>query len=218
MPRLGIPLLHAEDVALTETPFSIAILAGGESRRLGQDKATVTLNGSTLLTCTVHNLAALSDDLLVVLRPEQPIIPGPWRIARDVAEHTGALAALIGGLRASVHDWAFVTGCDMPYIAPLLVRYLAGLREGDQAIVPQCRKGLEPLHAFYHRSALPLLLQAATQGEQRLSKALRSLRCRIVPEESWRPYDREGCSFFNINTPEELAQARRHHAAMPHDG
>ncbi|MEN6479376.1 MAG: molybdenum cofactor guanylyltransferase, partial [Anaerolineales bacterium] len=202
-------------VALAELPFSVVILAGGESRRLGQDKASATLGASTLLERTAMNVALLTSDLLIVLQRGQPAPPGLWRIAHDLAGCRGPIAALAGGLLACHHAWALVIACDMPYVSADLVRFLADLRNDCQAVVPTCALGIEPLHAFYHRSALAPMQEAANRGEQRLSLALRGLRCRYVPSEQWLPYDPTQRSFYNINTPQELEQARRWAQATP---
>lgn len=202
---------------MAELPFSVVILAGGESRRLGQDKASVSLGAGTLLERTATNLAPLTADLLLVLQRGQPAPPGPWRIARDVAGYHGPVAAVAGGLLACHYAWGLVVACDMPYVSADLVRFLANLRDDWQAVVPTCALGVEPLHAFYHRSALSPLLEAAHRGEQRLSLALRDLRCRYVPPEQWLPYDPTQRSFYNINTPQELEQARRWADATPRE-
>ncbi len=118
------------------------------------------------------------------------------------------LAGVAGGLQAATHDWALVIGCDMPFVSAELVTFLASLRNGWQAVAPQCARGLEPLHAFYHRDLLPQLEAAVARGERRLGLFLQTVPSLLAPEELWRPYDPEGLSFFNVNTPADLARAR----------
>jgi molybdopterin-guanine dinucleotide biosynthesis protein A len=194
-------------------PYSIIILAGGQGVRLGQDKTSALLGADTLLTQTARNVSTLSDDLILVVRPGQALPDGNWRLAYDIVPGAGMLAGLAGGLQVAAHDWALVIGCDMPFVSAKLVAYLASLRNGWQVVAPQCARGLEPLHAFYHRDLLPQLVAAVARGERRLGLFLQTVPSLLAPEELWRPYDPEGLSFFNVNTPGDLAQARARWAA-----
>ncbi|NLX35498.1 MAG: molybdenum cofactor guanylyltransferase [Chloroflexi bacterium] len=189
---------------MTRQPFSVLVLAGGQSRRLGYDKVAIRLGEQTLLQATARRVAALTDDLVVVVRPGQTPPEGPWHVAFDHGAGTGLVAALAGGLAAARHAWALAIGCDMPFVSDTLIRYLSGLTSGWQAVIPSCARGLEPLHALYHRQALPHLVAAAARGERRLGAALACLRCRMVPEAEWLPYDPQRRSFVNVNTPDDL--------------
>lgn len=188
-------------------PASAVILAGGGSERLGRDKATVELAGKTLLEREVGLMRRLSDDVIVVLRPGQP--PQAWgaRVVTDAEPYTGVMAAIAAGLAAARYDWSLVVACDMPFVSPYLVRHMMSLRRGYDAIVPRLEVGLEPLHALYHQRCLPALLSALARGEHRVVSFYGSLKIRFIAPSEIRPYDPEERSFFNINTPQELAQA-----------
>lgn len=190
-------------------PFSVLILAGGRSQRLGRDKTQVRLGEQTLLQATVDRVSALTDDLVIVVRQEQSAPQGPWRVAHDAAADGGLVAALAGGLAAARHRWTLAIAGDMPFVSAALVHHLASLADGWQAVIPSCERGLEPLHALYRADVLTLLMTAVQQGERRLSAALSALGCRFVPEAEWRPYDPQGRSFLNVNTPADLTLAQR---------
>lgn len=186
---------------------SVAILAGGHGERLGRDKATIELRGQSLISRLVASLAALSTDIIVVLRPDQQLQVRGSRTVTDVAPYTGALAGIATGLAASRQVWCFVVACDMPFVNLELVRYMLSCREGYDVVVPCHDLGLEPLHALYHKRCLPFVYQALREGERRLVSFYTPLRVRYIASEEVRMFDPLGRSFFNINTPEELAQA-----------
>jgi molybdenum cofactor guanylyltransferase len=189
-------------------PFSIMILAGGQGRRLGEDKALLRIDGQTLLDHVLATLAPLSDDLIVVVRSHQTINTNLARIVSDLEPYAGVMAGIAAGLLVAHHEWSLLVACDMPFINPELVSYMSLQRNGHDAVVPQRHVGLEPLHALYHRRCLPALRQALEAGHRRVISFYRTLDVRYLTEAEISRFDPDGRSFFNINTPEELAQAR----------
>ncbi len=190
-------------------PVSVIVLAGGRGKRLGGDKATVEIAaGETLLRRSVTLVEPLSDDIIVVRRPEQRLEAPGARVITDRAPFEGPLAGILAGLEAAREEWALVVACDMPFLSIPLLRYLLTLRPGYDVVVPQLEVGMEPLHALYHRRAAPAVRAALERGERRLISFYRALRVRTVPVDELAPYDRDGRTFFNINTPEDLEQAR----------
>ncbi len=183
------------------------LLAGGRGERLGADKASLELGGVALAQRAVSRLAQVSDDVIVVRRPGQELDAQGARITQDLAPHSGVLAGMAAGLQAARHDWAIVAACDMPFLNADLLAYMATLTEGYDIVVPDRPVGLEPLHALYHRRCLPAILRTLDEGRGRVIRFYRELCVRHVPPADLDRYDPLGRSFFNINTPEDLAQA-----------
>ena len=188
---------------------STAILAGGRGERLGRDKATLELGGRPLVQRLVALLLELSTDVIVVLRSDQQLQVKEARIVTDVEPYAGALAGIAAGLAASRQEWCIVVACDMPFINLALLRYMISLTPNHDIVVPRLDVGLEPLHALYHKRCLPALYRALREGQRRLVSFYSSLHVRYVAPDELRILDPTGRSFFNINTPEELAQAER---------
>lgn len=190
-------------------PASAVVLAGGRGKRLGGDKATVEIApGLTLLRRSLSLVEPLSTDIIVVRRPDQHLEAPGARIVTDRPPFEGPLAGILAGLEAAREEWVLVVACDMPFLSIPLLRYLMTLRPGYDVVVPSLEVGMEPLHALYHRRAVPAIRAALEQGERRLISFYRALRVRAVTADELAPFDREGRTFFNINTPEDLQQAR----------
>jgi len=189
---------------------SVAVLAGGPGRRIGGDKAEILLAGERLVDRAVRRLGWLSDDLWVVLREDQRLEVVGARLTRDVLPEAGALAGMAAALQAVRHEWAFICACDMPFVQrPLVERLLAEIRaDACDLVAPRLAVGLEPLHAFYHRRCLPAILSALAQGRRRVNSFYEAVRPCYLEEEAVLAYDPARRSFFNINTPEDLALAR----------
>lgn len=190
-------------------PISAIILAGGRGARLGGDKATLQLAGRTMLEHVGDLLATLSDDLIVVRRADQRLSLDGARVVADVLPDAGVLAAITAGLQAAHHDWSLVVACDMPFLSPVLIGYMLSQRTGHDIVVPRLEVGYEPLHALYQQRCLPALWEALRAGQRRVIAFYQHLRVRDLTPAEVAVHDPQGRSFYNINTPEELMQARK---------
>lgn len=184
------------------------VLAGGRSERLGRDKAGLLLGRETLLQRVVRTLSCLSDDLIAVVRADQQVVVPEARVVQDVAPYSGVLAGMAAGLTAARHDWALVVACDMPFLNLGLLRYMLSLRCEVDVVVPRLDVGAEPLHALYHKRCLGALSKSLAEGRRRVISFYDTLRVRWVDPEEIARFDSQGRSFFNINTPDDLALAQ----------
>lgn len=201
----------------TPSPVSGIIVAGGASRRLGHDKRRLRLwgaEGPTLLGHTLAVLRPLCAELIVVLNDPEAWADLPARLVGDAYPDSGALGGIVSGLEASAHAVAIVVAADLPLLNGDLLAAMVGMLGDADALLPRspapgrARNGqdLEPLHALYRRSCREPLAQALRAGERRIIAALAGLRVRTPDLDELRPYDRNGHSFININTPDDLAR------------
>ena len=114
----------AQETVLQPKPtISVIILAGGQSTRLGRDKSLLELDGQPLIARTVHTLAPLSDDLVVVTNDVERYegLALPVRYVPDKVRGMGSLMGLYSGLKAAQHSHVLAVACDMPFLnLPLL--------------------------------------------------------------------------------------------------
>jgi molybdopterin-guanine dinucleotide biosynthesis protein A len=198
---------------VTGTPETVAaagiVLAGGQSTRLGQDKALLRLpGGATLVSAVVGVLASVVDEVLVVSEDGSRLGLGTTRCVPDALRGAGALGGIYSGLAAAAHDRALVVACDMPFLNPALLRHLLIPREGCEAVLPRLASGLvEPLHAVYYRSCLGAIESQIRAGRHKVTSFLDLVAVCYVEEPELRRTDPDLRSFFNVNTREDLERA-----------
>ena len=177
------------------------ILAGGQSRRMGRDKASLPFADSTLLHTVIQQLQPLFPHIL--LSVQQPIPAYDFPQITDSTPHAGPLAALVDTIACLDTPWAFVTACDMPFIAPALINKLAASRNHHLAVVADIDGHWQPFAAFYAKNSLPILRHALQSGEHSLTGALRCLAPACVPASDLRTTDPTLRSFIDLDTPDD---------------
>lgn len=190
-------------------PFSAVILAGGQSRRMGTDKAFLAMEGRPLIQRLVERVRALADDVVIVANDPKPYRRVGARVVGDLVKGAGALGGLHAGLSAAAHEWAFAFACDMPFLNLNLLRHMASLTPGYDAVVPRPNGLEEPLHALYHKRCLTPIARSLAAGDLKVISFLADVRVRYVEEAEIALFDPRHLSFFNANTPEEWEEALR---------
>lgn len=183
------------------------ILAGGDSRRMGQDKATLVLDGKSLLERVTGTMQAIFPRVIVSVR--QPRVSLELPQVCDEVTASGPLAGLIAGLAQAETPWVFAVACDMPFVSPALVVKLADFRAGHQAVVPMVGGHPQPLAAFYAASALEAMRTSLASGDLSLRGMLGKLDVCFVDEAELRACDPQLRSFFDLDTPQDVAAARQ---------
>ncbi|MDD2915432.1 MAG: molybdenum cofactor guanylyltransferase [Gallionella sp.] len=181
------------------------ILAGGDSKRMGQDKAALPFDGQTLLQRVIASVQPLFAQTLVSVR--QPRADVALQQICDTQADGGPLVGLVSSLQNITTPWAFVVACDMPFVVPGVIEQLAGYRAVHQAVVPVIDGYPQPLAAFYATSALDAMRASLAAGDQSLRGMLQRLDVRYVSEAELRAFDPQLRSFFDLDTPQDVALA-----------
>jgi molybdopterin-guanine dinucleotide biosynthesis protein A len=192
--------------------LSVVIQAGGESRRMGQDKGLVPFLGKPLIQRVVERLRPIAQELLVTTNhPEAYTFLG-IPLYPDLIPGMGALGGLYTALSAAVFPLVAVVACDMPFASlPILAAARDHLLEGGfDLVTPRSDSGREPFHAVYRReSCLPHIQVALQAGKRRVDAWFPNVRVLELEPAQILPYDPLQLAFLNVNTPEELAAAER---------
>src|SRR5215217_5495151 len=148
--------------------LTVCIQAGGESSRMGEDKALKTFLGRPLIQRVVDRLASIADEVMVTTnRPEAyaflnlPLFP-------DLKPGRGALGGLYTAIACAKHPLAAVVACDMPFASATLFDAESKLllEEEVDVVIPKSEQGYEPLHAVYRRETCLPAIEATIEADQ----------------------------------------------------
>ena len=187
------------------------VVAGGDSQRMGRDKATLRLGDRTLVQRVIDVVRPLFRDVVVSVRQARPDID--WPQVCDAFPNAGPLAGLCAGLSRAKENhtgWIFAVATDMPFVQAALIEQLARRRPGFQAVVPIVHGHPQALAGFYSVDCLPTM-QAILSGDGRRSvrAALERLNVCGVDESELRRADPGLRSFFDLDTPDDVATAQQ---------
>ena len=184
-----------------------AVLAGGESRRFGRDKAHATLAGKPLVAHVVDTLENLFEDVLIVTNEPVAYEHFDVTVVSDIVRGAGSLGGLLTALVHARAERCFVVACDMPFLNSVLIRRMLSRCEGFDVVVPSVQGDLQPLHAIYSRRCIGPIQERIAQGDLRIFDFYPDVLTLRLEESICRQVDPENRSFANINTQEELTRA-----------
>jgi molybdopterin-guanine dinucleotide biosynthesis protein MobB len=195
---------------------TLALQAGGESRRMGESKALVTFRGRPLIAHMVERLLPVADELIITTNEADKLAflldefhDVGIRLVPDIYPQRGALAGFATAFEAASHPLVAVVVCDMALAsAPLLAHEVELLhRTGADAVVPANRHGFEPMHAVYRRdTCCEVTRDLVEHGSMRIRDLLDSIEVQRLTPAEVRAIAPLGGHFANANTPEELAK------------
>ena len=182
------------------------VLAGGSSRRMGQDKAMIELGGRTLLQQAAESVSKVCEELVIAAadHPAQnlPNLSPIW--VRDAPGAAGPLAGLAAGLSVASHPIAVVVACDMPFLNDRLLRHLLSSVVDCDAAVPIAGGRAQHLHAAYSSECLPTVQALLRLGASSMRDLLSRLRVKYIAESRCLELDPGGLSTFNMNTADDF--------------
>jgi len=202
----------------SQIDISVAILAGGQSRRLGVDKALLRFGEmkAPLISRVIERVSALSGDIRIIGNGRRGYERFGIPVVEDLFGVVGALGGLATALESSVCSRVLLVSCDMPFLSVPLLRWMKERPDEYDALVPTTqRAGLErpgvvfqTLHAIYHRSCLSQVIKALERGERTVYSFYPNVHVHEVTASSARVLDPGLWTFFSINTPNDLAIAK----------
>jgi molybdenum cofactor guanylyltransferase len=184
------------------------ILAGGNSTRMGADKAFLTLNGQTLLERALELARSVTPDVRIVGSAEKFAAFGP--VVEDAFFDCGPLAGIHAGLRASQAELNLVLAVDVPFVSTGLLRFLIERARNCAAIaiVPRAG-GWHPLCAVYRREFSDYAESALRAGQYKIATLFDVVPTEAIEESELAAAGFSADAFRNLNTKEDLERARK---------
>ena len=193
-----------------ETEVTGVILAGGKSRRMGEDKRYLVVGEQTLLERGLGVIRSIFQEVLIVIAQDSPPLDVDAKVVRDLLPDCGSLGGLYTGLMQATTPWIFVVACDMPFLDQAVIDQFTSRRATADIVMAKLDARLHPMHALYGKRCLPALEQMIQARQLKIQEIVSqsSLRVQYVTEAELLTIDPSWRSFQNVNTPSDLEAAR----------
>jgi molybdopterin-guanine dinucleotide biosynthesis protein A len=198
-------------VVKSKLSFSAVLLAGGNSRRMGIDKASLTLGADKLIDISFKKLDSLFSEVIIAADRWRKFSYLPAKFTDDLIKkgEKSSLRGIHSGLSLSTYCSSFIIGCDMPFLSLPLIDYMSRFAVDFDIVVPRLGEYYQPLFAFYKKSTLESITRQLKENKLKLTGFYAHYRVREITEEAIRHFDPQLLSFFNVNTKENYKTAQK---------
>ena len=179
---------------------------------MGEDKALKPFLGRPLIQRVIERLAPVADELLVTTNRPEAYAFLNQRLIPDLKPGRGALGGLYTAIASASNPYVAVVACDMPFASAALLEAATKLMVQEEAdvVIAKGDEGYEPLHAVYRRETCLPAIEAAIEADLwKVVAWFPQVRVRVLTSEEIRRYDPKTLAFWNVNTPEEFAEAEK---------
>lgn len=183
------------------------VLIGGKSRRFGQDKVLAQVRTKRLVEHVIEVIEPLFEEVIFIGHKRDDL--ENLRIFEDIIPGCGPMGGIYTALSVAKTRHCFVFAADMPNLNQGFIRFMIARAADQDVIIPAWSNGIEPLHAIYNRSILPLLPPYLEKGWLKIERFLEQLTVDQIGEDRIREFGDPDTMFANINTPQDVTRVRR---------
>ncbi len=188
------------------TEYSIFILNGGQSRRMGVPKAQLMLGGQSFLEWNLDLALCLKKPVSVIGKASQTPMLLSAPLIQDCSEIQTPLVGILTALQNATVDWSFILACDYPLMDEQVVVYLQQTLASDfDAVIPVANQRHHPLVGFYHRRIENRLKIFIQNGGLKVKDFLETLNIKYVVLEPVFALKKLTPAFMNVNAPADMA-------------
>jgi len=177
------------------------ILSGGQSTRMGSDKALLKVNGKTLLENAILTCKSVCNEIIISSDNPAHKKTG-YKIISDEFKNSGPLSGIYSCLTNSQTDWNFIISVDAAFVEPSFIQFLINKTDNFDAIVPFHNQGKEPLISMYHKNGIKLMLTHLQSGNLKMHNLLHAMNTHYVDSQKWANQFPQ--IFRNLNRPGDL--------------
>ena len=190
--------------------LTVCIQAGGQSSRMGEDKALKTFLGRPLIQRVVERIGRIADEIIVTTNRPADYDFLDLRLVSDLKPDRGALGGLYTAIASANRPIVAVVACDMPFASARLLEAASRILVEEEAdvVIAKGEEGYEPLHAVYRRETCLPAIEAAIDADQwKVIAWFPQVKVRVLTAAEVESLDPDHLAFWNVNTPEEIAKA-----------
>jgi len=170
-----------------------------------------------LILHVVEKIIGIASEVVVVVGKNDEIekyaaiLPSQVTIVKDMVEGKGPLMGILTGMKKMHSEYTVVLPCDSPFIKKEVLGHLFSKVQGADAVIPRWPNGnVEPLHTIYKISSAISAAEVALEADELLILDMIKRLKKVVylKTDKLRIFDQDLVTFFNINRPEDLRNAK----------
>lgn len=186
------------------TLISVAVLAGGQSRRMGHDKAWLQVGNRPVIERVLQQVAPLTDDLFIGANTPEKYTHLGWPVVPDIYPDKAALGGIFTAIHTARHPYVLVVACDMPFLNQAMLQHLISLAPTADVVAPLINPPQpETLHTIYSKTCLPAIEARLQANQLRVIGFFDQVKVRYVERDEVARFDSDFYAFINMNTPED---------------
>lgn len=192
--------------------LTVVIQAGGQSSRMGEDKALKPFMGKPLIQRVIERLTPIADEVIVTTNRPADYTFLSLRLMPDLMPGRGALGGLYTAIASASYEYVAVVACDMPFASQSFFESAHRLlvKEEADVVIAKIDEGYEPFHALYRReTCLPAIEAAIDADLWKVIAWFPQVKVRTLSPDEVKTLDPSGLCFWNVNTPEEFEKAEQ---------
>ena len=192
-------------MSLTRSVTGI-ILAGGKSRRFGENKALSKFQGERLIERLIRSVREVTEDVLIVTNTPDEYAFLELPMTGDLIPDCGSLGGIYTGLKTMQTPYGICIACDMPFVEPSLLRYMVDYADGAyDVIVPMSDYGFEPMCAVYGDACITPIEQKLNEGDLKVIRFHDQVRVKTITDDDTDLFTPQ--MLFNVNTQADYEEA-----------
>jgi len=183
--------------------ISLIILAGGNSSRMGTDKALLKLNGKTFVQTLYDNLKDICEDVIISTNNPKINVSGA-KIIADEIKNIGPMGGLYTCIKQIKTDYTFVVTVDTPLVSKKLLQKIFSQSGTYDISVIKHNNKVHPLIGVYRKNITKLLETEMAQKKYKVMKLIEKTKHQIISVSN--EYEKE---LFNVNSKEDYEHLKK---------
>ncbi|MEK7264110.1 MAG: molybdenum cofactor guanylyltransferase [Bacteroidota bacterium] len=189
------------------------ILAGGKSKRMGEDKALLLMDGKPFIQYIKEIMKRIFSEVIIVAEKKKEYEFLNLHIEEDIVKNAGPLGGIYTALTFTSTQWSFIVSCDVPFITKELIEYICNFSSTSEIKIPSFNEKLHPLCGMYSKVCLPVIATQLQQNNFKVQNIFPLLPVEIIPIT-------KELSFFssqllyNINTQSEYSGIKNNYFSV----
>jgi molybdopterin-guanine dinucleotide biosynthesis protein A len=187
--------------------FSCVILAGGQSKRMGTDKAFLRLKDKTFLQIITQKLSKKCNQLILSINKDEEIYKNHLKglnfiSVKDKNPYEGPLNAISSVADFIDYEYVFIATCDTPLINENLIDFYLTKIQSYDAVIPVVNDKIQPLNTLYTKNAV--LKSKDIYGKTKsLIGWIQNLNVLYIDEKEIKKIDKNLYTYKSVNTPQD---------------